>query len=60
MTLRYYDQNLVHFLRFSREKGIKFVNSVEKDHIDEFIMALKEKGLKATTINTYLRATRAL
>ena len=60
MTIRYYDQNAIHFLRFLDDEGIQLVKSLEKNHIDEFILFLKEKGLKATTINTYLRATRAL
>ncbi|MFT8322685.1 MAG: tyrosine-type recombinase/integrase [Bacillus sp. (in: firmicutes)] len=60
MTIRFYDQNVIHFMRFLDDEGIHLVKSIEKDDIDEFILFLKEKGLKATTINTYLRATRAL
>lgn len=59
MTIRFYEQNLVHFFRFMEEMGIKYVREIEKRHVDKFIMWLKNKGLKDTTINTYLRATRA-
>lgn len=60
MTIRYYEQNLVHFLRFLHEIEIVYVSEIEKGHIDKFIMCLKKKKLKDTTINTYMRATRAL
>jgi integrase/recombinase XerD len=59
MTIRFYEQNLVHFFRFTEEIGIEYVREIEKKHVDKFIMWLKYKGLKDTTINTYLRATRA-
>jgi integrase/recombinase XerD len=59
MTIRFYEQNLVHFFRFMDEMRIKYVREIEKRHVDKFIMWLKDKGLKDTTINTYLRATRA-
>ncbi|WP_400245910.1 tyrosine-type recombinase/integrase [Niallia sp. JL1B1071] len=60
MTIRFYDQNVIHFMRFLDDEGIHLVKLIEKDDIDEFILFLKQKDLKATTINTYLRATRAL
>lgn len=59
MTIRFYDQNLIHFLRFSEEVGIEYVKEIDKRVVDKFIMWLKKKKLKATTINTYMRATRA-
>lgn len=59
MTIRYYEQNLVHFLRFLQEIEIEYVSEIEKRYVDKFIIWLKEKELKATTINTYMRATRA-
>ncbi|MEW5553190.1 tyrosine-type recombinase/integrase [Peribacillus frigoritolerans] len=59
MTIRFYEQNLVHFFRFMKEIGIEFVREIEKKYVDKFVMSLKMKGLKATTINTYMRATRS-
>jgi integrase/recombinase XerD len=59
MTIRFYEQNLVHTFRFMDEIGIDFVKDIEKRHVDKFILWLKKKGLKATTINTYMRATRS-
>ncbi|MCQ6276790.1 tyrosine-type recombinase/integrase [Bacillus sp. V3B] len=41
------------------ELGIVYVREIEKRHIDKFIMWLKRQELKATTINTYMRATRS-
>jgi integrase/recombinase XerD len=59
MTIRFYDQNLVHFFRFMNDIGIDYVREIAKKHVDKFILWLKKKGLKATTINTYMRATRS-
>ncbi|WP_051827402.1 tyrosine-type recombinase/integrase [Metabacillus indicus] len=59
MTIRFYDQNLIHFLRFLHEREIEQVSEIEKVYVDKFILWLRKKDLKATTINTYLRATRA-
>lgn len=59
MTIRFYGQNLSHFMRFSEEYSIKRTSEVERKHVDAFILSLRERGLKATTINTYLRAARA-
>lgn len=59
MTIRFYEQNLSHFMRFSEEFNIKRTSDIQKKHIDAFILSLRERGLKATTINTYLRAVRA-
>ncbi|WP_458413278.1 tyrosine-type recombinase/integrase [Schinkia sp. CFF1] len=59
MTIRFYQQNIVHFFRYTDEIGISFVRDIEKIHIDKFIIGLKKKGIKATTINTYMRATRS-
>ncbi|MGG7621956.1 tyrosine-type recombinase/integrase [Bacillus coreaensis] len=59
MTIRFYEQNLVHFFGFMNEQGIDYVREIEKKYVDKFIMWLKKKGLKPTTINTYMRATRA-
>jgi hypothetical protein len=47
MTIRFYEQNLVHFFRFMEGIGIKYVREIEKKHIDKFIIWLKKKGLKA-------------
>ncbi|WP_162987535.1 tyrosine-type recombinase/integrase [Metabacillus litoralis] len=59
MTIRFYGQNLVHFISFSEEIGIEQISEIEKKTIDKFIMQLKERNLADTTINTYMRATRA-
>lgn len=59
MTIRYYEQNLAHFFRYLEEIGIEYIREIEKRHVDKFIMFLKNKELKATTINTYMRAVRA-
>jgi integrase/recombinase XerD len=59
MTIRYYEQNLVHFFRFINEIEINYVREIEKKNVDKYIMWLKKRGLKATTINTYMRATRS-
>lgn len=59
MTIRFYEQNLIHFFRFLNDIGIDYVREIQKIHIDKFILWLKKKGLKATTINTYIRAARA-
>ncbi|SFD02285.1 integrase/recombinase XerD [Bacillus sp. OV322] len=59
MTIRFYEQNLIHFLRYLDEIGIKQISEIEKRLIDKFILSLKKRELKATTINTYLRAARA-
>jgi integrase/recombinase XerD len=60
MTIRFYNQNLVHFQRFLNEKGIIYVHEITKNLVDQFVLWLREKELKDTTINTYLRATRAI
>ncbi|WP_445486423.1 tyrosine-type recombinase/integrase [Niallia sp. 03133] len=59
MTIRFYEQNLIHFLRYLEGIGISNVGEIEKKIVDRFILFLKKKELKATTINTYMRATRA-
>jgi integrase/recombinase XerD len=59
MTIRFYEQNLVHFFRFMNDIGIDYVREIDKKHLDKFILWLKKKGLKATTINTYMRAARS-
>ncbi|KAB7663385.1 tyrosine-type recombinase/integrase [Bacillus sp. B1-b2] len=59
MTIRFYDQNLVHYFRFLKEIDIVYVREVEKKNVDKYILWLKKKGLKATTINTYMRAVRS-
>lgn len=59
MTIRFYDQNLVHFFHFLKEIDIAYVREVEKKNVDKYILWLKKKGLKATTINTYMRAVRS-
>lgn len=59
MTIRFYDQNLVHYFRFLKEIDIVYVREVEKKNVDKYILWLKKKRLKATTINTYMRAVRA-
>lgn len=58
MTIRFYEQNLVHLFKFVNEIGIEYVREIQKMHVDKYIMWLKNKGLKATTINTYMRAAR--
>lgn len=60
MTIRFYEQNLAQFFRFLKEHGIEYVREIEKKYVDKYILWLKKKMLKATTINTYLRATRSL
>ncbi|WP_227936460.1 tyrosine-type recombinase/integrase [Alkalihalobacillus deserti] len=59
MTIRFYDQNLIHFFHYLEEIEIQYVREIEKRHVDKFILHLKAKELQDTTINTYLRATRA-
>lgn len=59
MTIRFYEQNLIHFFRYLEEVGIEYVREIEKRQVDKFIMFLKQKELKATTINTYMRAVPA-
>ncbi|MEY8346663.1 site-specific integrase [Niallia circulans] len=57
MTIRFYEQNLIHYLRYLEEIGMRNVGEIEKRIVDRFILFLKKKELKATTINTYMRAT---
>ncbi|MGR9047092.1 tyrosine-type recombinase/integrase [Halobacillus faecis] len=60
MTILYYEQNLTYFFDHLNEVSIELVHDIRKSHIDRYIMWLRDKGLKDTTINTYLRAARAL
>ncbi|WP_350300245.1 tyrosine-type recombinase/integrase [Peribacillus frigoritolerans] len=60
MTIRYYEQNLIHFIRYLEDIKIIHASEIEKKTVDKYILFLKKKNLKATTINTYLRAARAL
>jgi len=60
MTIRYYEQNLVHFFRFLEESDKVNIDDINKRIIDSYVLWLKKKELKGTTINTYLRAARAL
>ncbi|MFD2922173.1 tyrosine-type recombinase/integrase [Halobacillus naozhouensis] len=60
MTILYYEQNLSYFFDYLSEVGIELLEDIRKSHIDRYIMWLRDKGLKDTTINTYLRAARAL
>ncbi|MGP4069735.1 tyrosine-type recombinase/integrase [Halobacillus sp. B29] len=60
MTIIYYKQNLSYFFDYLIETSIEFVGDIRKSHIDRYIMWLRDKSLKDTTINTYLRAARAL
>ncbi|MCM2535099.1 tyrosine-type recombinase/integrase [Neobacillus pocheonensis] len=59
MTIRYYEQNLIHFFRYLEEMKLEYVSEIRKKLVDKYILFLKKKSLKATTINTYLRAARA-
>ncbi|WP_052158810.1 tyrosine-type recombinase/integrase [Halobacillus sp. BBL2006] len=60
MTIIYYEQNLTYFFDYLREVSIDLVENIRRSQIDRYIMWLRDKGLKDTTINTYLRAARAL
>ncbi|MEH7347166.1 site-specific integrase [Bacillus sp. JJ1532] len=52
MTIRFYVQNLIHFFRFTDELTVASIAVIDKKLVDHYIMALKQKGLKDTTINT--------
>jgi integrase/recombinase XerD len=59
MTIRFYEQNLVHFFRFIDDVSVAAVTAINKQVVDQYILSMKRKELKDTTINTYLRAARA-
>src|SRR5690606_25013694 len=60
MTIRFYNQNLVHLFYFLDECIVNKCSGIDKKIVDDYILWLKDKNLKDTTINTYLRAARAL
>lgn len=60
MTIRFYEQNLIHIFRFLDDVTITSVSQVENHVVEQYILAMKQRSLKDTTINTYLRAARAL
>jgi integrase/recombinase XerD len=60
MTIRFYEQNLVHFSCYLDDESVTSVSSIDNHVLEQYILAMKQRGLKNTTINTYLRAARAL
>ncbi|MFJ5762732.1 site-specific integrase [Neobacillus sp. NPDC093182] len=60
MTIRFYEQNLVRFFRFLDDVSVADITAINKQVVDQYILSMKRKELKDTTINTYLRAARAL
>lgn len=60
MTIRFYEQNLVHFFRFLEDVAITNVSEIDNHVVEQYILEMKRRRLKDTTINTYLRAARAL
>lgn len=55
-TIKFYEQNIVHFKRYVADLQM---NTITEDNIYGFILHLQEHYDNATTINTYLRCTRA-
>lgn len=58
-TIIFYQWNLKPFHRFLEENGINYIREIQRETIDNFILRLRNIYENATTINTYLRATRA-
>lgn len=52
------NKNIIHFIRYLEDMEIDYVNEVDPKILEKFILFLKKKKLKPTTINTYLRAVR--
>lgn len=58
-TIKFYFWNLKAFRDYLKDKGIKDVSELSKKEYDSFALFLVDKYQNPTTINTYLRATRA-
>ncbi|WP_102029190.1 tyrosine-type recombinase/integrase [Salirhabdus sp. Marseille-P4669] len=59
MTIRFYDQNLIHLFRYFKDESIELVKDIDKKVVEHYIIFLGNKELKDNTINTYLRAARS-
>ena len=54
-TLAYYKENIGYLLRF---RTLKYITDYTQSDVDDYIIHMKEMGLKDTTINIRLRAIR--
>lgn len=58
-TIKSYDNNLIHFFKFIELEGLTSPSDIHKTVLENFKRWLFELNIKDTTINTYLRHTRA-
>ncbi|KXS47480.1 integrase/recombinase XerD [Halanaerobium congolense] len=58
-TLRYYNNNFKRFNGFLLEDDVVLISQVDSEVITDYILHLKEGDRSNSSINTYLRATRA-
>jgi len=58
-TVNYYYWNLKSLRDYMRDKGIVHVNEMDQEEFNKFLEHLMNNYTNPTTINTYLRATRA-
>lgn len=58
-TIRSYENNLILFFRFIELEGLTSPSDIHKTVLEHFKRWLLDKDVKHTTINTYLRHTRA-
>jgi integrase/recombinase XerD len=59
-TIKSYDRNSQPFRLFLEEQGIEHIEILQKKDIDQFIKWLQDKYNNTATINSYLRAVRAM
>ncbi len=57
-TIKYYDDCIHEFLKFAGE-GLE-LPQLTSELVEDYILYMKDKGLAATSINTYLRGIRTL
>lgn len=61
-TINIYEEDFDYFIKFVNENYSKFdiENDLTKDIVNKYIMEMKEKGLKTSTINIRLRSIRCV
>jgi integrase/recombinase XerD len=45
MTIRFYEQNLVHFFRFLDDVSVASITAIDKQVVDQYILSMKRKEL---------------
>jgi integrase/recombinase XerD len=58
-TIKSYQWNLRPLQQYMAENEIAYIDDINKNAFNQFILWLQEKHKNSTTINTYLRAARA-